>query len=173
MKSIIPSDNIQQMIYIIRGQKVMLDEDLAQLYEVPTKVLIQAIKRNRARFPQDFMFQLNNEEARQMRSQFVTASKRNIRFKPYAFTEHGVTMLSSVLRSQKAIQINILIVRAFARLREMVNMNRALAKRLAAIERRLTGHEVDISKIYKIISEWPGTKEITGFKAIEIPKQPE
>jgi len=163
---LIPIENIQQMIYIIRGQKVMLDQDLAELYEVPTRVLIQAVKRNKARFPSDFMFRLTAEEAKNMRSQFVIASKRNVRYSPYAFTEHGVTMLSSVLRSKRAIHINILVVRAFVKLREMISANKELSKRLASIERRLTGHDRDVMQIYGIIQDWtpPRSKSRIGFK---------
>src|SRR6266436_846797 len=116
--SIVPIEQIAGKIYLIRGAKVMLDADLADLYKVPTKVLNQAINRNRDRFPEDFMFQLTNEEAQILRSQSVTSSWGGRRYLPYAFTEHGVVMLSSVLNSARAVQMNILIVRAFIRLRE-------------------------------------------------------
>src|SRR5262245_32325591 len=105
----------------------MLDADLAEIYEVETKALVQAVKRNLDRFPQDFMFQLTKQEVISMRSQIVTASKRNIRHQPYAFTEHGVAMLSAVLRSKRAVQVSVLIVKAFVRLREMLATHQELA----------------------------------------------
>lgn len=162
MKPLIPHENVHQLIYLIRGQKVMLDEDLADLYQVRTKALIQAVKRNLDRFPEDFMFKLSVEEAEKMRSHFVTASRRNVRYAPYVFTEHGVAMLSSVLRSQRAVQINIMIMRAFARLRQLVSLNRSLAKRLAAIERKLTGHDADVRHLYKLIQELHESPQMIG-----------
>jgi hypothetical protein len=135
----IPVDRIEKSIYLIRGQKVMLDSDLAALYEVTTKVLNQAVRRNRERFPQDFMFQLNRLEADESnRSQFVTGSQkhRNPRFRPYAFTEQGVAMLSSVLRSDRAALVNIAIMRAFVTLRQMLASNAELAQKLETLEKR-------------------------------------
>jgi len=117
----------------------MLDADLAMLYDVPTKALNQAVKRNLKRFPADFMFQLSREEVETLnRSQFVTGSKkhRDPRYPPYAFTEHGVAMLSSVLNSERAIEVNILIMRAFGRLREMVASHKDLAGKLDALEKK-------------------------------------
>lgn len=144
-------ENIQQMIFLVRGQKVMLDRDLAGLYQVPTKALIQSVKRNRERFPSDFMFQLSNEEAGRMRSQSVTASRRNVRFRPYAFTEHGVAMLSSVLRSRRAVRVNIVIVRAFIEFRRMMGADRELAKRVADHEKKIAGLTNDVHRIYDLI----------------------
>ena len=112
--------NVQNMIYEIRGQKVMLDTDLATLYEIELKVLNQAVKRNIERFPSDFMFQLTNEEWKNLRSQIVTFNKDIRKFKPYVFSEHGILMLSSVLRSDKAIDVNIKIMRTFVALRQYV-----------------------------------------------------
>ncbi|GHT59664.1 DNA-binding protein [Spirochaetia bacterium] len=109
---------IPSMIHEIRGCKVMLDSDLAQLYQVGTKVLNQAVKRNMERFPQDFMFQLNTEEWESLRSQFVTFSRDSRKYKPYAFTEHGILMLSSVLKSEIAIDVNIKIMRVFVQMRQ-------------------------------------------------------
>ena len=120
--------------WVVRGEKVMLDADLAMLYDVPTKALNQAVKRNLKRFPADFMFQLSREEVETLnRSQFVTGSKkhRDPRYPPYAFTEHGVAMLSSVLNSDRAIEVNILIMRAFGRLLEMVASHKDLARKLS------------------------------------------
>ena len=134
---------------MIRGQKVMLDFDLADLYEVSTKALNQAVKRNPDRFPADFMFQLTPIESRSfpVRSQIVTASKRNIRFQPYAFTEHGIAMLSSVLRSKRAIEVNIAIMRAFIKMREMLESNEELHRKFAAVIRKLGEHD----KYFKVV----------------------
>lgn len=113
--------SLQQMIYEIRGQRVMLDSDLAKLYEIESKVLNQAVKRNINRFPPDFMFQLNFQEVISLRSQIVTSNRGGRRYSPYAFTEHGVAMLSSVLRSDKAVQVNINIIRAFIEMRNQIS----------------------------------------------------
>jgi phage regulator Rha-like protein len=126
---IVPVEIVGNKILLIRGKRVMLDRDLATLYGVETKVLKQSVRRNRDRFPEDFMFQLTNEEFENWRSQIVTSNsdKMGLRWKPYAFTEHGVTMLSSVLRSKRAVQINIQIVRAFVKMREFLKANQELA----------------------------------------------
>ncbi len=132
-------ESINQKIYEIRGQKVMLDYDLAELYEVETKVLNQAVKRNVSRFPDRFMLRLTIEEWYLMRSQIVTASeqnKRNNSVTPFAFTEHGVTMLSSVLKSQKAIQINIAIIDAFISLKEYALTHSELSEQLKLLENK-------------------------------------
>ncbi len=115
----------------------MLDADLADLYGVPTKVLLQAVRRNAERFPEDFLFQLSNQELRDLRSQFVTSSWGGRRTAPYVFTEQGVAMLSAVLRSPRAIAVNIEIMRAFVRLREVLATNKALARQFAALEARI------------------------------------
>ncbi len=131
-------------LYDIRGEKVMLDCDLAKLYGVETKVLVQAMKRNIARFPQDFMFQLSKEEFDDWRSQIVTSNpsaKMGLRRAPYGFTEQGVAMLSSVLRSKRAIQVNIQIIRAFVRLRELMLSHRDLARKLHDLEQKYAKHE--------------------------------
>src|SRR6185295_17231690 len=133
----IPIERIEKAIYLIRGEKVMLDNDLAELYEVQTKALNQAVRRNRDRFPADFMFQLTGKEVTELnRSQFVTGSEkhRDPRFRPYAFTEQGVAMLSSVLRSKCAITVNIEIMRAFVKLRQIFVSNGELARRLDELE---------------------------------------
>jgi len=130
----IPTEYIAQAIRVIRNQKVLLDADLAALYGVETKVLLQAVKRNHERFPDDFMFQLTTVEFNDLRSQLVTSSWGGRRYRPYAFTEQGVAMLSSVLRSPQAIAVNIEIMRAFVRLRELLASHKALAKRLEELE---------------------------------------
>jgi hypothetical protein len=119
---LVPEELIERRIYLIRGRKVMLDADLATLYQVATKALNQAVRRNSERFPEDFMFQLTPEEAEALRSQFVTSNigRGGRRYLPYVFTEHGVGMLSSVLSSPRAVQMNIQIIRAFIRMREIL-----------------------------------------------------
>lgn len=135
---IIPIERIEQCIYLIRGQKVMLDSDLAALYGVPTKVFNQAVKRNLERFPSDFMFSLNNQEVENLRSQFVTSKREHggRRYIPFVFTEYGVAMLSSILNSDRAILVNIEIMRTFGRLRQMLSSNKDLAHRLDELEKK-------------------------------------
>ena len=136
---IIPVERIEQSILSIRGQKVMLDRDLAALYEVETRQLVQAVKRNIDRFPDDFMFQLSAEEFENWRSQIVISNpsaKMGARRRPYAFTEQGVAMLSSVLRSPRAVAVNVEIMRTFVRLRQMLASHAGLARKLAALERK-------------------------------------
>ena len=137
MARIIPRKVIESRIYVFRGKKVILDRDLAQLYGVATKVLNQAVGRNEERFPEDFMFRLTQEEANALVSQNVIPSKRSLGGSlPYVFTQEGVAMLSSVLRSERAVQVNIQIMRAFVRLREMLASHKELARKLAAMERK-------------------------------------
>jgi phage regulator Rha-like protein len=136
--AIVPVERIASRIVLIRGQKVMLDADLAEIYRVSTKRLNEQVKRNRGRFPEDFMFQLSPEEAKALRSQFAT-SKRGRggrRYRPYAFTEHGTVMLASVLNSSVAVQASIQVVRAFVRLREILSTHRELAHKLAKLEKQ-------------------------------------
>jgi hypothetical protein len=131
-------EHIASLVHGLRGEKVLLDLDLARLYGVRTKALNQAVSRNRERFPEDFMFRLTRAEweAIPMRSQIVTASKRNIRALPYAFTEQGIAMLSSVLRSPQAVQVNIAIMRTFVELRRLMDSNRHLARKIEALEKK-------------------------------------
>jgi len=136
-KSLIPIEHIERSILLIRRPKVILSTDLAELYQVEPRVLVQAVKRNIDRFPQDFMFQLTEEEYSNLKSQIVISSWGGLRRStPYAFTEQGVAMLSSVLHSKRAIQVNIEIMRAFVRLRRMLASNRELAKRLDDLEKK-------------------------------------
>ena len=132
----VPAEVVERRIYVIRETKVMLDSDLAGLYQVETKALNQAVRRNATRFPDDFRFQLTAVEADLLRSQNVTSntSRGGRRYLPYAFTELGVAMLSSVLKSERAVQMNILIMRAFVRLREMLATNKGLAQRIDRLE---------------------------------------
>ena len=134
--------HVEDVIQTVRGQKVILDADLARIYGVPTKVLNQAVKRNRGKFPGDFIFQLTKEEAeehRRLRSQFVTLKRgHNIKHLPYAFTEHGAIMAATVLNSPRAVQISVFVVRAFVKMRSMLTAQKDLAKRLAELEKKLT-----------------------------------
>ena len=135
----VPVEMIERRIYLIRERKVMLDSDLAELYSVPTRRLNEQVRRNRTRFPADFMFQLTKEELENWRSQIATskpAARMGLRRPPLAFTEHGILMLSSVLRSDRAVQVNIAIMRAFIRLREMLAGHKELARKLDAMERK-------------------------------------
>lgn len=134
--SIVPTERIEQCILSIRKQKVLLDADLAALYGVATKVLVQAVARNRDRFPSDFMFRLTRQEFNNLRSQIVTSSWGGRRTAPYAFTEQGVAMLSSVLRSGRAVQVNVEIMRAFVRLRQILSTHADLAKKLDELEQK-------------------------------------
>ena len=136
MPDIVPMERITDKIYLIRKTKVMLDRDLAELYGVKTKVLKQAVRRKIKRFPKDFMFELSKEEFEDWRSQFVTSNrdKMGLRYRPMGFTEQGVAMLSSVLNSDRAIQVNILIMRAFTRLRQMLSTHEELKRKIEAME---------------------------------------
>ena len=140
--AVVPIERIENQIYLIRGEKVMLDADLAQLYQVETRVLTQAVKRNANRFPEDFMFQLTTEETESLRSQIVISNigRGGRRYLPYAFTEFGVAMLSTVLNSQRAIQMSILIMRAFVKLRELIASHKDLADRIEKLESNQTQH---------------------------------
>lgn len=135
-KSIVPLERIEGSIYLIRGEKVMLDEGLAKLYQVETKVLNQAVSRNIDRFPEDFMFRVSKEEFDILRSQIVTSRWGGRRYPPRAFTEQGVAMLSSVLKSKRAVQVNIEVMRTFVRLRQMLASHEDLARKLSAMERQ-------------------------------------
>jgi phage regulator Rha-like protein len=147
VSSLVPGEVIERQIYLIRGQKVMLSTHLAQLYGVEPRVLIQAVKRNQERFPADFLFQLNAQEFENLKSQIVISSWGGPRrAAPYAFTEHGVAMLSSVLKSKRAIQVNIAIVRAFVRLREVLATHKDLA-------RKVDQHDRQIKTIFKVLEQ--------------------
>jgi hypothetical protein len=135
--ALIPAERIERGIYLLRGEKVMLSIDLAALYQVAPRALVQAVKRNADHFPNDFMFQLTSDEFQHLKSQFVTSSWGGLRrATPYAFTEQGVAMLSSVLRSKRAVRVNIEIMRAFVRLRGMLASNEELNRKLSALERK-------------------------------------
>jgi hypothetical protein len=145
-------EKIGKSIFLIRGQKIILSTQLAELYGVEPRVLMQAVKRNRERFPGDFMFQLNEEEFQNLKSQIVISSWGGLRrARPYAFTEQGVAMLSSVLNSRRAIQVNIAIMRVFVRFREMAAIHRVLAGNLKDLEEKFQEHDVQITTIFETI----------------------
>lgn len=148
MKDLIPQKVVERKIYLIRGLKVMLDSDLAMLYGVRTKNLNKAMKRNIERFPEDFMFQLNHDEVKSLRFRVGTSKegRGGRRYLPFAFTEQGVAMLSSVLNSKRAIQVNIAIMRAFVRMREILLTHKDLAAKIAALELKYKNHEMKFSK---------------------------
>ena len=164
--AIIPVERIERLIFLIRGQRVMLDRELAILYGVPTKVLNQAVKRNKDRFPEDFMFQLTHQEGkswwtevmdRRLRSQNVTLKRgQHMKYRPYAFTEHGILMLSSVLNSERAIQVNIAIMRAFVRLRKMVASHVELARKLEALEKK---YDAQFKVVFEAIRQLMASRE--------------
>jgi len=182
-KANLPASLIERRIYLVRRQKVMLDADLAELYQVPTKVLNQAVRRNPSRFPADFMFRLTAEEAEILRSQFVTSTgdpdlrsqfvtssaHGGRRYLPYAFTEHGVAMLSSVLNSGRAVKMNIIIIRAFVRLRQVLAASGDFPRRLAQVETGLQSQGnaigVLVEEIKKLKQPPVSPKRRIGFVA--------
>ncbi|HEU0219911.1 MAG TPA: ORF6N domain-containing protein [Gallionella sp.] len=158
-------EQIESKMFLIRGQKVMLSMHLAELYEVEPRVLVQAVKRNIERFPEDFMFQLSSEEFSNLKSQIGISSWGGVRTAPYAFTEQGVSMLSSVLRSERAIQANIEIMRAFVRLRQMLASNAELSRKLATLEKK---YDIQFKAVFDAIRELmtplePRKKRPIGF----------
>jgi len=153
-KKVIPIERIAQRIRHLRGEKVLFDSDLAQLYGVTTGNLNKAVNRNRHRFPSDFMFQLTAEEAKRLIFQFgISKSRGGRRHMPYAFTEQGVAMLSSVLNSERAVKVNIAIMRAFVRLRQTLETNRELARNFSGLERRVGKHDEEIAAIIEVIRQ--------------------
>lgn len=170
MQSLVTMESIERKIYLIRGQKVMLDSDLAELYGVTTKTLVQAVKRNSNRFPLDFMFQLENQEVVGLRSQIVTSKtgRGGRRYQPYAFTEQGVAMLSSVLNSERAVEVNIQIIRVFVKLREMIAAHKDLAKKLEELEKKYDAQfRVVFDAIRALVAEPEPKQKKIGFLAKE------
>ena len=144
---------IEEMIFLIRGQRVMLDSDLARIYGVTTKRLNEQFRRNIERFPRDFAFQLTNQELAILRSQIATASKRNIRHVPIAFTEHGALMLGNILNSKTAIEASIRVVRAFVWIREQLAVNKELSQKLKELESRVGEHDGAINNLFEAIRQ--------------------
>ncbi len=174
MESLVSVEIIERKILLIRGKKVMLDADLADLYGVETRSLVQAVKRNNERFPPDFMFQLSQEEFESLRSQIVISKgKGGRRYFPYVFTEQGVAMLSSILRSERAIRVNIAIMRVFVRLRQMMVTHKVLAEKLGELEERIQDHDEQITDIFAVLRKLmtpPETPKIKiGFYLKEKP----
>ena len=168
-ESVVPVERIEKSILLIRGQKVILDTDLAGLYGVSTKALNQAVKRNRDRFPEDFMFRLTKEEKKEL----VTNCDRFRNLKhsielPSAFTEHGTVMAANVLRSHRAIEISIFVVRAFVKLREMLRSHQELAQKLAELEQKVASHDVHIQSLFEAIRQLmtpsPAPRRRIGFQ---------
>jgi hypothetical protein len=149
----IPDEVVMNKIFLLRRKKVMLDEDLAELYGVETRRLNEQVKRNPERFPEDFMFQLNDEEFTNLMSQNATSSWGGRRKNPFAFTEHGVLMLSSVLNSERAIKVNIQIMRVYIRIREMIMLNRDILQKFEGMERQLSEHDNHIIMIFKYLKQ--------------------
>jgi len=147
----VPPEDVEAAIYVIRGERVMVDRDLARLYGVETGYLKRQVNRNRSRFPTDFMFQITREELDNLRCQFGISSWGGTRHLPYAFTEQGVAMLSSVLRTERAVQVNITIMRAFVRARELMLTHRDLARKLADLEHTVGRHDGEIRAVFDAI----------------------
>jgi hypothetical protein len=168
---LVPIERVERLIHLARGEKVLLDADLAKLYGVTTGNLNKAVKRNRRRFPSDFMFQLTDEETTALIFQSGISKQRGgRRHNPYVFTEQGVAMLSSVLRSERAVQVNVAIMRAFVSLRRMLAANETLARKLAGVERRIEGHDQAIKSLFNAIRELMAppakSKREIGFDAV-------
>ena len=167
-RSLIPVERITSAIVLLRGHKVLLDSDLAALYGVPVKVLNQAVRRNRQRFPGDFMFQLSRGEMAALRSQSVTLDVgRGVhrKYRPYAFTEQGVAMLSSVLRTRRAVQVNVEIMRAFVRLRQLLESNADVARKLDALEQRYDARfKIVFQAIRELMAPRAETPKRIGFR---------
>ncbi len=174
----VPAEIIERRIYLLRNQKVMIDRDLAELYNVPTKVLNQAVKRNLDRFPTDFMFQLSDSEtdvwlkhtrSYRSRSQIVTLKRgENIKYLPFAFTEHGILMLSSVLKSERAITVNISIMRTFVKLRKLLASQKELVRRLDELEKKYDKHfQVVFDAIRQLMLPPEKPKRPIGFQVRE------
>ena len=151
--NLIVFEQIENKIYNIRGERVMLDSDLAEIYNVTTKRLNEQVRRNADRFPEDFMFQLTEKEVEGMRSQIATASKRNIRFRPYVFTEHGAVMLASVLNSPTAIEASIKVVRAFIKMRSILALHQDLADRIEELEKSADKHDRKFAVVFQLLGE--------------------
>jgi hypothetical protein len=153
LQMLVAEQKILNRIYVIRGEKVMLDRDLAEMYGVETKVFNQSVKRNSDRFPKDFMFMLSEKEWANLRSQFLTSSWGGARYRPYVFTEQGVAMLSSILNSKTAIEVNIRIIRVFTKLREYALTHKEILLQLAKLEKEVKGNSRDIENIFMVLKE--------------------
>lgn len=165
MTVLVPIERIEKSIFYLRGKRVMLSAHLAELYGVEPRALVQAVKRNKDRFPEDFMFQLSSEEFQNLKSQFVTSSWGGVRKLPYAFTENGVAMLSSVLKSERAIQVNIQIMRTFTKIREMLASNAGLNRKIEELENKYDAQfKVVFDAIRQLMMPPETKKKRIGFK---------
>jgi phage regulator Rha-like protein len=160
-KVMIPEETLMSRIYLIRGQKVMLDRDLAELYGVETKYLKRQVKRNSNRFPEDFMFELSKDEFEAWRCQNVTSNsdRQGLRYAPFAFTEHGVLMLSSVLSSDKAVETNIQIIRIFNKMREMLIQHKDIIAEIDKINNQIGNHEEKFMLIFEYLKQFEENKQ--------------
>ena len=167
----VSEENILEKIYVIRGLKVMLDRDLAEMYGVEVKRLNEAVKRNSTRFPEDFMFQLAQNEWPNLKSQFATSSWGGTRKPPYAFTEQGVAMLSSVLNSETAIQVNIQIIRLFTKMKQLILDNKDLWMKIEKIEQHLVKNDEEIKTVFaylkKLLIQENKPRNPIGFRTSE------
>jgi len=165
--SLLPAERIERSILLLRGEKVILDKDIAALYGVETRALVQAMKRNQDRFPSDFMMQLTAEEVENLRSQSVISSWGGRRYRPYAFTEQGVAMLSSVLRSERAVRVNIEIMRVFVRLRQVMSTQADLVRRLDELEQRYDGQfKAVFDALRRLVAPPERSRRRIGFKEV-------
>ncbi len=155
LKLSLADEAIMNKIYLVRSQKIMIDRDLAELYGVETKRLKEAVRRNRSRFPKDFMFEMNGKEFTNWRTQFASSNsdKLGLRYAPFCFTEQGVTMLSCILNSERAIRVNIQLIRIFSRMREMLLTHKDILLQLEKIEQKLSGHDGQIERIFLYIKQ--------------------
>lgn len=153
LQMLVAEQKILNRIYVVRGEKIMLDKDLAEMYGVETKQLKRQVKRNTDRFPKDFMFELNKKEFENLRNQIGTSSWGGTRYMPMAFTEQGVAMLSSILNSKTAIEVNIRIIRVFTKLREYTLTNKEILLQLAKLEKEVKGNSKDIENIFMVLKE--------------------
>jgi hypothetical protein len=154
-KTNLPDEAVISKIFLVRGHKIMLDRDLAALYGVETKVLKQAVKRNMLRFPEDFMFEMTPQELENWRSQIASSNpeKKGLRHRPFCFTEAGVAMLSSILNSETAINVNIQIIRVFTKMRELLSANKEILIQLEKIEKKLINHDEDMARIFGYLKQ--------------------
>ena len=161
-----PNESVMDKIYVIRNQKVLLDRDLAQLYGIETKRLNEAVKRNLSRFPDDFMFQLNDVEFETLKSQFATSSWGGNRKRPFAFTEHGILMLSSVIHSELAISVNIQIMRLFTQMRQWIMEHSEIQEKIHLLEQKVENHDKNIELVFSYLDELNEVKPAENRKPI-------
>ncbi len=171
-KTIIPVGRIESRILLVRGEKVIIDADLAHFYGVPTKRLNEQVKRNQERFPRDFMFQLTAEEKMEVVANCDHLSRLKFsRARPYVFTEHGAIMAASVLNTPRAVEVSVFIVRAFVKIRETILQHKELAQEIARLDRRIAGHDIQILSLVKAIKQLIGTEPLPKKRRIGFHKE--